>query len=80
MRERIQKILSSRGVASRRHAEELISAGRVTCNGNVCSLGDTANSDTDIILVDGKAIPVTERKVYIMLFFDICYFFTQHCR
>ena len=67
MRERIQKILSSRGVASRRHAEEMISAGRVVCNGNVCNLGDTADPSTDIILVDGTPLPVTDRKVYIML-------------
>ena len=67
MRERIQKVLSSRGVASRRHAEEMISAGRVSCNGNVCNLGDTADPDTDIILVDGNPLPVTQRKVYIML-------------
>lgn len=67
MRERIQKILSSRGVASRRHAEEMISTGRVVCNGNVCNLGDTADPSTDIILVDGTPLPVTDRKVYIML-------------
>ena len=67
MRERIQKILSSHGVASRRHAEEMISAGRVICNGNVCNLGDTADPDTDSILVDGTPLPDIERKVYIML-------------
>jgi len=45
MTERLQKILSARGVASRRKAEELIAAGRVTCNGRVCALGDSADTD-----------------------------------
>ena len=54
MKERLQKILSARGVTSRRGAEEMIRAGRVTCNGLVCALGDSADPDTDEILVDGK--------------------------
>lgn len=67
MKERIQKILSSRGVTSRRHAEELIAAGRVTCNGSVCKLGDSADADIDDILLDGKPLPSREEYVYIML-------------
>ncbi len=67
MKERIQKILSARGVASRRHAEELIRAGRVTCNGMPCGLGDCADSDIDTILVDGAPIPSAGDLVYIML-------------
>ena len=67
MNERIQKILASRGVASRRHAEEMIRAGRVTCNGSVCSLGDTADPDIDRILLDGKPIPSKSQLVYIIL-------------
>lgn len=67
MKERIQKILSARGVASRRHAEELISAGRVTCNGTVCALGFTADPEADEILLDGKPIPSQQNLVYIML-------------
>ena len=67
MKERIQKILSARGVTSRRKAEELILAGRVTCNGAVCLLGDTADADTDIICVDGVAIGARPDYVYIML-------------
>lgn len=67
MTERIQKILSSRGVASRRAAEEMIKAGRITCNGQVCSLGQSADPDIDEILVDGKALPSAGEKVYIML-------------
>lgn len=67
MNERIQKILSARGVASRRQAEAMIIEGRVTCNGAVCTLGDTADADTDVILLDGKPIPSATDHVYIML-------------
>ena len=57
MNERLQKILSARGVCSRRKAEELIQAGRVSCNGRVARLGDTADPDIDEILLDGKTLP-----------------------
>lgn len=67
MKERLQKIIASRGVASRRRAEELISAGRVTCNGQTCRLGDCADPDTDSILLDGKPLPSKSKYVYIML-------------
>jgi len=67
MKERIQKILSARGVASRRHAEQMIAAGRVSCNGAVCSIGDIADPELDVILVDGNPIPSQGNHVYIML-------------
>lgn len=67
MNERIQKILSSRGVASRRAAEVMIQEGRVTCNGQVCLLGQTADPDIDIIEIDGKPLPAAGGKVYILL-------------
>ena len=67
MKERIQKILSARGVASRRKAEEMIEAGRVSCNGNICVLGDTADADIDTITVDGVEIGTQPEYVYIML-------------
>ena len=67
MKERIQKILSARGVASRRKAEELIAAGRVACNGRVCVLGDTADPDADLLTVDGTPIPQAGDRVYILL-------------
>ena len=67
MKERIQKILASRGMASRRRAEEWIVAGKVTCNGKTAVLGDTADPDVDEILVDGKPLPEKEKHVYIML-------------
>ena len=67
MIERLQKILSSYGVASRRQAEEMIRQGRVSCNGAVCSLGQTADPETDTILVDDKPLPNLEERVYILL-------------
>lgn len=67
MLERLQKIIAASGVTSRRHAEELIIAGRVTCNGRVCQLGDRADPACDTILLDGKPLPLQEQKVYLML-------------
>ena len=67
MKERIQKILSGRGICSRRKAEEWITTGRVTCNGMTAQLGDTADPEVDTILVDGKPLPSPGEYVYIML-------------
>lgn len=67
MKERLQKVLSSRGVASRRKAEEMIAAGRVTCNGVVARLGDSADPDMDEILLDGRPLPPADAFVYILL-------------
>ena len=67
MKERLQKIISARGVASRRKAEELILAGQVTVNGSPASLGDTADPETDEIRVAGQPLPSGERHVYILL-------------
>lgn len=67
MTERLQKILSSRGVASRRSAEEMIRAGRVSVNGRIASLGESADPEIDEILLDGKSLPSAGRNVYIML-------------
>ena len=67
MTERLQKILSARGVASRRAAEAMISDGRVTVNGIVAGLGQTADPETDEILLDGKPLPSGSEFVYILL-------------
>ncbi len=67
MTERLQKILSGRGVCSRRKAEEYIAAGRVSVNGMTAQLGDSADTDKDEILLDGKHLPSREESVYIML-------------
>ena len=67
MTERLQKIISARGIASRRRAEQMILEGRVTCNGRVCTLGESADPDTDEILVDGRPLPNAADSVYLML-------------
>lgn len=67
MMERVQKILSGRGVASRRQAEQMILAGRVTCNGRVCMLGERADPEVDEILLDGKPLPSGMMPIYIVL-------------
>lgn len=67
MIERIQKILASRGIVSRRGAEKMILEGRVVCNGRVCSLGESADPDKDEILIDGAPLPSLPKYVYIML-------------
>jgi 23S rRNA pseudouridine2605 synthase len=66
--ERLQKILAQAGVASRRHAEELITQGRVQVNGQVVTtLGSKADPARDHIRVDGKLIHSAERLRYFML-------------
>ena len=65
--ERLQKILSARGVCSRREAEKLLQAGRVSCNGKICQLGDSAEPETDVICLDGNPLPQQQEHVYIML-------------
>ena len=67
MKERLQKILSARGVASRRKAEELIQKGQVTVNGVRAALGDTADPETDEILISGRPLPEAQGFVYLML-------------
>ena len=67
MKERLQKIISARGIASRRKAEEMILSGRVLCNGVPAELGMTADPETDEILVDGKPLPKASGYVYLML-------------
>ena len=68
MEQRLQKILSQAGVASRRAAERLIAEGRVTVNGKtVLEMGTKADGDTDDIRVDGRRLRAPERKRYILL-------------
>jgi len=67
MKERLQKIISARGLTSRRKAEEWITAGRLQVNGQRAFLGDAADPDIDEILLDGKPLPARQEFVYIML-------------
>jgi len=71
MEQRLQKLIAAAGVASRRHAEELIAAGRVTINGEVIKeLGTKADPEKDHIKVNGKLINPqlqSREKVYVLL-------------
>jgi pseudouridine synthase len=66
MAERLQKLLAERGVTSRRKAEALIEAGRVTINGHVACLGDRAGP-ADEVAVDGALLPAAREPVYLAL-------------
>ncbi len=78
MKERLQKILSSAGVCSRREAEKWILAGRVSVNGHTASLGDGADPGTDTVEVDGKPVRGQERKLTILLNKPAGYVTTMH--
>ncbi len=66
--ERLQKILSQAGVASRRASEQLMLDGRVTVNGSVVrELGSKADAERDDIRVDGRRVRLPERHLYILL-------------
>ena len=67
MEERLQKILSQWGIASRRQAERLIVDGRVRLNGAIAQLGQKANPAIDIIQVDGRSIEQFNRPTAIYL-------------
>lgn len=64
---RINKFLADKGIASRRHADEIISAGRVKINGVIATLGASVE-ETDEVTLDGQPIAQTEKKeeYYIM--------------
>ena len=67
MPDRIQKILSAYGLASRRAAERMIIDGRVLVNGIPATLGQSADAGKDTITVDGKPLANKSEQVYIML-------------
>ena len=68
MQERLQKILSHAGIASRREAETIIASGRVTVNGKVVTeLGSKADPSLDRIMLDGRQVRIEAERVYILL-------------
>ncbi len=68
MQERLQKIIAAAGIASRRHAEELIKGGLVSVNGQtVTDLGTKADPEKDHIKVGNKVLKTPERHVYLLL-------------
>ena len=65
---RLNKFLSSCGVASRRKCEEIILSGRVSVNGNVVNnLATIVNEKKDVVAVDGKQVSLPADKVYLKL-------------
>ena len=64
---RLQKILAHAGVAARRQAEEIISSGRVKVNGQIATLGQSADPDKDKIELDGRLLKLPEQYVYLMM-------------
>lgn len=67
--ERLHKIMAAAGVASRRKAEEIIAAGRVTLNGKVVTeQGIKADPERDVICVDGAPLKQRERLLYFLLY------------
>jgi len=68
MEERLQKIIARAGLASRRHAEEMITSGLVTVNGHmVTELGTKADETRDHIKVAGKLLRPEVQRVYLIL-------------
>jgi 23S rRNA pseudouridine2605 synthase len=67
MPQRLQKIIAAAGYCSRRRAEELIAAGRVSVDGQVAKLGDQADADSCTLLIDGKPLKAAEDLVYVLL-------------
>jgi len=65
--ERLQKLISQAQIASRRAAEELIRAGRVTVDGRVAQLGEKADPAVQDVRVDGRRLAATPNYVYILL-------------
>jgi 23S rRNA pseudouridine2605 synthase len=66
--ERISKVLAAAGIASRRGADELVAAGRVTVDGRAAVLGERVDPDVQAIAVDGRPIVVEDRRpVYLAL-------------
>jgi 23S rRNA pseudouridine2605 synthase len=68
VQERLQKILSARGIASRRKAEEYIEQGLVKVNGKVAILGQKADPDVDTIEVDGKVLQARQEMLYYVMY------------
>ena len=78
MTQRLQKLISAAGIASRRAAEDMIRAGRVTVNGQTASLGASADPDTDRIEVDGEPLRLSDKRRYIVLHKPRGYVTTMH--
>ena len=67
MKQRLQKLISAGGIASRRTAERMIAAGRVTVNGETATVGMSADLEQDDVRVDGQPLRLPSRRRYIVL-------------
>ena len=67
MRIRLQKLISSAGIASRRASEGLILQGRVLVNGLPAELGQTVDTESDLVCIDGVPVNVSGTRTYVML-------------
>jgi 23S rRNA pseudouridine2605 synthase len=77
--ERLSRFLAHAGIASRRHAEELIADGRVQVNGvTVTTQGTRINPATDRVSVDNKPVRATSRQVYLLLHKPLGYVTTAY--
>ncbi|HLW45002.1 MAG TPA: pseudouridine synthase [Acidimicrobiales bacterium] len=65
--ERLQKVLARAGVGSRRVCDDLVSAGRVTVNGERAVAGQRVDPHTDLVAVDGVPVPVAPDLVYYLV-------------
>jgi 23S rRNA pseudouridine2605 synthase len=69
MKQRLNKIIAEAGVCSRRKADELIRAGKVSVNGEMMpKLGSKADREKDLIEVDGVKLTVSDKKRYILFY------------
>lgn len=78
MKERLQKLMAAAGVTSRREAEAWIRAGRVSLNGRTATLGESADAQTDQILIDGKPLQRQTGLVHVLLNKPTGYVTTRH--
>ena len=67
MQQRLQKIIAAAGYCSRRRAEELIAAGRVRVDGHLAVIGEKADDQAVVILIDDKPLQSAEKLVYALL-------------
>ncbi|MEX0947156.1 MAG: S4 domain-containing protein, partial [Acidimicrobiia bacterium] len=66
--QRLQKVIANAGLMSRRSAETLIAAGRVTIDGRPARLGDRVDAGTQKVEVDGVPLPIAPGRVTYLLF------------
>lgn len=69
MKERLQKLIAASGLCSRRAAEEWIAQGKVTVNGGLARLGDSADPAVDEIRVDGRPLPAVPKQTTTVLLY-----------